>query len=310
MSGKKGIGSDPVGHLAILAGVPERLQGLHQAILQSVGPGKTILDAGCGGLGILALLAAKAGADLATGVDLGPIELAQQLARENRLESRTRFIQLDLNDLEDLGGRRFDVLVAMIYGNEPRRDFKQQLLAVKLRDRFLKPGGVCIPDCVRYSVWPVESKDLKRNNIHVHLRLEEVKMVETKLGLTLSKLKEVLRGHPAFNRAGTLLGPFDPSTFRKLSEPVQFAEINYSRDRASMLNYPGAVQFEQLGRGTVTHLVWQQELSFDGCALLTSESMTDILSPVDVAPGPSLTVELGERWFEENIARVALNDDD
>ena len=61
----------------------EQVLALRLALSSGVRPSSSVLGAGCGSLGILAIMAARLGARRVVGVDLGRLELAQALAEEN-----------------------------------------------------------------------------------------------------------------------------------------------------------------------------------------------------------------------------------
>jgi ribosomal protein L11 methyltransferase len=86
-----------------------------QWLVANVRPGIRVLDYGCGS-GILAIAAAKLGAQLVCGVDIDP--LALQVARGN---SRRNAVQADYTAPESLrsngAGDRFDVVIANILAN-------------------------------------------------------------------------------------------------------------------------------------------------------------------------------------------------
>jgi ribosomal protein L11 methyltransferase len=86
-----------------------------QWLVANVRPGIRLLDYGCGS-GILAIAAAKLGAQSVSGVDIDP--LALQVAREN---SRRNEVHADYTAPESLrsngAGGRFDVVIANILAN-------------------------------------------------------------------------------------------------------------------------------------------------------------------------------------------------
>lgn len=99
---------------------------------QSITPGCTVLDVGCGS-GILAVCSVLLGASHADGVDID--ELAVKIAGENaalnQAADRTHFVQGDLTD--KISGQ-YDVICANIVADVIIR------LCPSLR-RFLQPGG-------------------------------------------------------------------------------------------------------------------------------------------------------------------------
>ena len=90
--------------------------------------GRTVLDIGTGS-GILAIAAAKLGAESVLACDIDPVAL--QLARANCCRNRVdRRIRLFTGEVEALSGSRFDVVLANLDGNLIRQklnDFGQRL---------------------------------------------------------------------------------------------------------------------------------------------------------------------------------------
>jgi 2-polyprenyl-3-methyl-5-hydroxy-6-metoxy-1,4-benzoquinol methylase len=144
-------GDSPLAHLSLLAGSPERVLALRLALSSAVGPSSSVLDAGCGSLGILAIMAAKLGARRVVGVDLGQLKLARALAKEIGVAGQVWFVQRDLADLNSSLGT-FDVIMGMIYYNDVRLDIPQQQLMSSLARRLAHSSTAIIPNKVRYSV--------------------------------------------------------------------------------------------------------------------------------------------------------------
>ncbi|WP_306714944.1 50S ribosomal protein L11 methyltransferase [Burkholderia dolosa] len=95
---------------------------------QTVKPGQSVLDYGCGS-GILAILAKKCGADPVVGIDIDPqaVESARQNSERNRAE-----VTYGLPDACPAG--EFDIVVANILSNPLK------LMASMLASK-VKPGG-------------------------------------------------------------------------------------------------------------------------------------------------------------------------
>lgn len=119
------VGSSPLAHMILLAAAPERILALRLAMSSAIGPSSVVLDAGCGSLGVLAIMAARLGARRVVAVDTGRLEVASALAEENGVADRIEFVRSDLADLPAATGS-FDVIMGMIYFNDPRRDLAQQ----------------------------------------------------------------------------------------------------------------------------------------------------------------------------------------
>ena len=113
-----------------------------RALRECIKDGAVVIDIGTG-LGIWALSACRLGARKVYAVESSNvIELAQQIAADNNCEDRIEFIH-DLSTRLTLP-ERADVIVSDVHGVLP---FFQQTLPslIDARHRFLKPGGVMIP---------------------------------------------------------------------------------------------------------------------------------------------------------------------
>src|SRR3954453_16388096 len=93
-------GSAPLAHLSLLAHHPGRLLALRLAMAERIGPQTTVLDAGCGALGALAIMAGLLGAERVVGVEGGPLPVARRLADENGVADRVTFLESDLDDAD------------------------------------------------------------------------------------------------------------------------------------------------------------------------------------------------------------------
>ncbi|MBA8922847.1 type II protein arginine methyltransferase [Kutzneria viridogrisea] len=107
----------PRWHFAMLNDV-ERNQAYHDAIMASVRPGDLVLDIGTGS-GLLALLAARAGAAQVVTCEVEPLiaTVAEQIVRANGFDTRITVVNKASTDLRlgvDLP-RRADVLVTEIF---------------------------------------------------------------------------------------------------------------------------------------------------------------------------------------------------
>ena len=110
-----------------------------------VRPGDIVLDVGAGS-GILSLFAARAGAARVYAVEQTSIAvLAQELATANRVADIVQVIQGDVTQIEL--PERVDVIVSEWLGGF---GIDEGMLApvITARNRWLKPGGVMIPDSV------------------------------------------------------------------------------------------------------------------------------------------------------------------
>jgi protein arginine N-methyltransferase 1 len=137
---------------------PNRLEALDRAVRAVVRPGDVVVDLGSG-TGILGLMACRAGAARVYCIDEGGvIAVARGIARANGFADRMRFIMAH-SETVDLPERADAVLADQIghFG------FEAGLLEyfTDARARFLKPGGLMMPQRVRLVVAPVESADIR-----------------------------------------------------------------------------------------------------------------------------------------------------
>ena len=122
-----------------------RTEAFKSAIDSVVRPGDVVLDVGAGS-GILSIFAARAGASRVYAVEQTSIAvLAQELAASNGVSGIVRVIQDDVTDI-DLP-ERVDVIVSEWLGGFGI-DEGMLVPVVTARDRWLKPGGVMIPNSV------------------------------------------------------------------------------------------------------------------------------------------------------------------
>ena len=119
-----------------------RLSAYAEAIAAQVKPGDVVIDAGTG-TGVLAMLAARAGASRVYAVDrVRGARMARRLVEDNGLTSRIEFIDADIDDFNPKG--RADVIVSETFGSLGSVEGGLASLA-SLAKRALKPGGALIP---------------------------------------------------------------------------------------------------------------------------------------------------------------------
>ena len=135
-----------------------RNEAFHAALKQVIQPGETtIADLGAG-TGFLSFLARQLGAAHCTLVEYsGTLELAQQLARQNRIDGLS-FVRAHSAELRK--PPKVDVVVTETLGNYA---LEENLLetAIDAR-RYLKPGGTIIPGRLQQFAAPVFDGRLQR----------------------------------------------------------------------------------------------------------------------------------------------------
>jgi SAM-dependent methyltransferase len=296
---RRNEGSSPLVHMMLLARAPERILALRLAMSSSIGPPSVVLDAGCGSLGVLAIMAARLGARRVVAVDRGPLDAARALAEENGVADRIEFRQCNLADLPAATGS-FDVILGMVYHNEPRRDLAQQQLMAALAARFAHPATVFIPDTVRYTV---AGYDSARPDPTERTRQDRwdtaVARAEALTGITMAAIEQfpgtgystVLErlsrasgaGAGRVNRA--LAGP----DMTLLTSREVFTEISYA-DPATASAYPPALPLTVTAPGRLDTTIWRQDLKFGDLLIRSTETTHPLTPPRDVRPGDTAIV--------------------
>jgi SAM-dependent methyltransferase len=140
-----------LGYHRVLLDDPVRMDVYERAIRALVRPGDVVLDLGAG-TGILAMLAARAGAARVHAVESTPIgALAHQLVAANGLEGRVIVHRADAVTLAPV--EPVDLIIGDFLGRYLVDD--GMLPAVAAAARWLKPGGRFSPSRVRLIIAPV-----------------------------------------------------------------------------------------------------------------------------------------------------------
>jgi predicted RNA methylase len=186
-------------HHAML-GDPIRMEAFSRAIRTSVRPGDVVVDIGTGS-GILAFLAARAGARKVYAIELEEIVFeAKKLAVYNGLAEQVVFLQ-GFSDRLDLP-EPVDVIVSETLGSFGLDECAARFLS-DAKTRFLKPGGILIPEWVDLYVVPVEAPEIW--NEQVGLWTESIQGVD--YSPVLADATSRRRIVPCIGRAGSLADP-------------------------------------------------------------------------------------------------------
>ena len=275
---------------------------LREAIQRVVKPGMRVLDAGCG-TGLLSLWAAQAGAQV-VGVDKTEVDLARRLAAVNGLSDKARFLQGDLLELDagQIGGK-CDLVMAMIYHNDPRRDETAARISQLLHRRFLKPGGERIPDRVQYTAMACEwgEQDV---TTHLHQVREDLETLQGRYGIKFHPLYDDLlaQPNPAWFPERRADGKLVKGTMRQLSPATPFAETDY-RTNAGV--YPNSLELKIEAPGVMTAVLWTQRLFHRKSLIFVNESVGWLWQPRRVTTGETVALLLEDIWRKTNILAFA-----
>jgi SAM-dependent methyltransferase len=147
-----------VGALAfqqVLLADARRNRAFHRALAARVRPGASVLDLGAG-TGVWAVAAARLGARRVVAVEreAALVPVIEALAREAGVAERVEVVRGDARRVQLR--REFDVVVGELVGNEA---FEEGLVPVfeRARERFLRPGGVLVPERAALAAAPVRA---------------------------------------------------------------------------------------------------------------------------------------------------------
>lgn len=292
---------NPFLHLQLL-GRTDRLFALREVIRRTVAPGTRVLDAGCG-VGILSVWAAQEGAADVLGIDVESVELATAIAAANGVASLTRFETGDLHSdavLKVIGQR--DLILAMLFLNDPRRDEAQIELALAVRRHCLAEGGIMVPECVVYRArlvnWPEQDLATWRKRV-----CEKTARLSSLHGLNLSPLaEEVVQGawHEQFPER-TPEGHYIEGACQMMSDSIVASTINYDSGawhRLEDLDFAASVG------GPVNAVVWSQELWWRDILIFCNESVSWIDRPFMVVEEQRVRIALGDEWRRANVVSI------
>jgi SAM-dependent methyltransferase len=287
-------------HLSLLLR-SERSLRLRQMLQRAVKDGDHVLDAGCG-TGLLSIWAAAAGATRVVGVDTINLDTARELARDNGVADWTEFRRGDLRDIEL--AEKFQVVVAMIYHNDPRRDEGQSRIAGETYRRFLAEGGEPIPDGVRYTArgfaWP-------DRHVSEYWREaeQECRNLEGTFGLKLGALARGIRDevNPGRFPARRPDGLLERDAAQPLTEPTPFVTMDY---RIGAVEYPSHLSLSAVTPGRLDTIIWTQQLVHRDLIIFRNESISWVDPPVDLQAGQTCVLAIDERWRRTNVMTPSI----
>lgn len=301
-------GSAPLSHLSLLAHHPERLLALRLALARRISPGSTVLDAGCGALGTLAVMAAKLGARRVVGIDGGPLAVARRVAEENGVGDRVVFLECDLDEADAALGP-FDVVIGMVYLNHPRLDLARQQLMARVAARFAHPATAFVPDHVRLSVagFDTRTADATCETKSAAWR-DTIERAESLSGVSMRAVRFLVDPDWRKNRLGLAVPPLSPDArltarfgFPDRNTMTQLTDREVAGDAAYGLggdapSYPDSLDIPVTRAGRLDGVIWRQDIAAGDLLIRSTETFQPVDQAEPVIPGETVTLTLDGRW--------------
>lgn len=251
----------PVLQAASLLAHRSRIQKFDMALKQLVTPDSYVVDLGTGS-GVLALLAAKAGARKVTAVDISQecIDYARRAVSMNGLEDRVEFF---LGHFSEFRPReRADIVMCEMLSSMML--VEQQVPACFSAVKYmLKKGGKMIPESATVWLVPVESPDAWNRfdppNLH-------------------------------FPRLPQTVGPED---YRDLAAARQISTFDFS-SRSTLLTVDRKTYFDIIEEGTLHGLVgFFESKLLDGITLYMSDGWRELFLPLEEPANVTRAIRVG-----------------
>jgi predicted RNA methylase len=145
-------------HVANLLGQKSRLNKFRKAIQMVVKDGDYVVDLGTGS-GILAIMAAKAGANRVSAIEINSesLDYAKKAARMNGVEHIIEFIEVSFSEF--IPEHKADVVLCEMLSSMMLVE-QQVPASVHAVENILKPNGLILPQEVTLYIVPVECKEI------------------------------------------------------------------------------------------------------------------------------------------------------
>lgn len=192
---------------------------LARAIKKTVSQNTSFLDIGAG-TGVWAILAAKLGATRVVAVEIEEclIPFIHKHAQENGVADRIEIIHGKSDDVKIKG--KFDVIVSELFGGDAfGRDTVGSFIDV--RERFLAPGGILIPDRLAMFAVPVHVK-AQTAPAGIDLSAEFLRSIRHNYTQNISRFE---RSRISYLAEPQMIADLD---FRNLTEPPAMAGLSAS----------------------------------------------------------------------------------
>lgn len=265
----------------------ERNRAYLAAMRACIGPDTVVLDVGAG-LGVLGLLAAKAGARHVYCVEPSPVAAhITALAQANGVGDRITVLQAPIEAVQL--PCQVDVILSVFTGNLL---FTEDLLPslYHARDRWLKPGGVLLPDRARLHLCAAEAADAHAKSV---ARYEAPSLGIDYAALAATAANDLI----AWQRSDTAPRPLTPV--------VQACELDFHTTTADGVNFKATTTTTCAGTlhallGWIEIRLGDRWLSTapDQPAVHWSPTLLPFRVPMDVQAGEE--VEIGLRYIDND----------
>lgn len=258
-----------------------RNEAFYAALKATIVPGQSVVVDLGSGTGFLGFLAAKLGAKAVYLIEYTDIiKVSQKLAQKNKIKN-CHFIHAHSSDIEK--DFRADVLISETLGNYA---YEENIIE-SLHDakRFLKPGGVVIPQGVQQLVAPVTT-----NRFHQELIIWD----DIGYGLDFSLAKEITLN----NLYVRTITPQDLLDNGKTAR--RWDKVDFARNNASVRKGTGQWKIES-PQTVYGFAVWWECKLFGDIHISTDPAHAKthweqlylpVQTPIDISAGDTITVAL------------------
>ncbi|HEY0427500.1 MAG TPA: 50S ribosomal protein L11 methyltransferase [Pyrinomonadaceae bacterium] len=204
-----------------------RTSAFSRAISEAVKPGDVVLDLGTG-TGLLALMAVRAKARKVYAIEkTNIIEVAKANAKRVIGSDIIEFLMADSRSVEL--PERVDVIVSEVIGHLVVEENMLDSM-IDARDRFLKPGGIMVPNSAEMYFVPVENKQIYEDEIGQWSKLVH------EIDLSASK---------DFAVNNIYIGEFKEKQF--LASPKVLLTVDLARTTSLDMTFKGAFEIKRKG---------------------------------------------------------------
>ncbi len=245
-----------------------RNRPFYEALKKVVTSDSTVLDIGSG-TGLWAITAARLGAKKVVAIEREPllIGLIKTLAQANGVADQVEVIQ---GDSRQIGlAREFDIVISETIGHVI---FDEQIVSIMAdaRERFLKPGGMLIPDAVTLVAAPA--------------RLRQPGRLPVEIDLAYGKFESLIRNIP--------VGVTDKKDLTILGEPRVLIAVDLNQATSDPMLDRLTAKWHLTETGEINcFAVWAEMTMGEGISVSTMETSSWSATAYRIRPFAGAEVE-------------------